>query len=215
VPGVLVSELNKTPAQLKAKFERDRVALEQHTVANPKDPRWWYYLGATYSDLSDMAPTGEREELRQKAVVAFGRCQQLRGWNEESAWACYRGADMLCKLGQYQEAVEWCAKGLARHAGIAELAWLAAYASWQRQDPEQAVQWAHMAIPNGLFITCRTDYPGRFRAKRIGFRNVGALWEGPFDILRFALRKVGDNEGADAAEELYKEALRQRTDPQS
>jgi hypothetical protein len=38
---------------------------------------------------------------------------------------------------------------------------------------------------------------------RIGFRHPPALWEGPFDVLRFALGSVGDDAGAEDAERLY------------
>jgi len=41
---------------------------------------------------------------------------------------------------------------------------------------------------------------------RIGFRHPPALWEGPYDVLRFALRAMGDEEGADEAERLFQEA---------
>jgi hypothetical protein len=41
---------------------------------------------------------------------------------------------------------------------------------------------------------------------RSGFRHPPALWEGPYDVLRFALRRVGDDTGADEAERLFHEA---------
>jgi hypothetical protein len=42
------------------------------------------------------------------------------------------------------------------------------------------------------------------------FRHPPALWEGPFDVLRFALRAIGDVAGADDAERLYEQALAAR-----
>jgi len=41
---------------------------------------------------------------------------------------------------------------------------------------------------------------------RVGFRHPPGLWEGPYDVLRFALRKIGDDAGADEAERLFLEA---------
>jgi glycosyltransferase involved in cell wall biosynthesis len=188
-------ELPKSPEAYRAKFERDAEILRRHTKAHPKDPRWFYYLGDSLQNL----------RRYDEAVRAYRACAALRGWNEESAWACYRAAECLLAIGRHTEAVESCATGLALHAGVAELSWLAAFASWKAGRPDQAVYWARLSIPWGYF-------QGRGReVKRIGFRNVNALYEGPFDVLRFALRALGDEPGAREAERLYEEAVRART----
>jgi glycosyltransferase involved in cell wall biosynthesis len=188
-------ELAKTPDQYRAKFERDAELLKRHTKDNPKDPRWFYYLGDALQNLGRHA----------EAIDAYMSCAELRGWNEESAWACYRAAECLIQLKNWDAAIDMCAAGLSRHAGIAELAWLAGYISWQAKRPEQATFWARMAIPMGLFRGRGLD------AKRIGFRNLNALYEGPYDILRFSLRALGDEAGAAEAEKLYQEAIAERT----
>ena len=97
-----------------------------------------------------------------------------------------------------------CAVGLARHAGLAELHWLAAYASWQAGRAAQAVYWAQQSIALGRFAGSGATVP------RIGFRHPPALWEGPYDVLRFALRHLGDDASADEAERLYEEAKAMR-----
>jgi hypothetical protein len=56
---------------------------------------------------------------------------------------------------------------------------------------------------------------GHFRGdgasvQRIGFRHPPGLWEGPYDVLRFALRALGDESGAAEAERLYHEATAAR-----
>jgi tetratricopeptide (TPR) repeat protein len=187
-------ELAKAPDKLRQKFERDVGILSRHVRLHPKDPRWHYYLGDSLKNL------GRLEE----AIVAYDACAGLRGWNEESAWACYRAAECLSQLRRYQDAVDRCAVGLARHAGVAELAWLAAFCRYQMADFAQAVYWARLALSHGVFQGHGAAVP------RIGFRNLGALYEGPFDILRFALRQLGDAEGATAAERSYTEALAAR-----
>ncbi|HSN98146.1 MAG TPA: tetratricopeptide repeat protein, partial [Candidatus Nanopelagicales bacterium] len=187
-------ELPKSPEAYRAKFERDAEILRRHTRAHPKDPRWFYYLGDALQNL----------KRYDEAIRAYKACAELRGWNEESAWACYRAAECLIAVGRMTEAVESCAAGLARHAGIAELAWLAGFASWKAGRPEQAVYWARLAVPMGYFLG-----QGR-EAKRIGFRNLSALYEGPFDVLRFALKAMGDHAEAAEAERLYNEAARAR-----
>ncbi len=189
------SELPKTKDQSAAKFKRDVDILRAHTKKHPKDPRWHYYLGDSFRNL------GRYEE----AIAAYRACSKLRGWNEESAWACYHEAECWLARGLHNEAIDACARGLALHAGIAELAWLAGFASWRSGHHEQAAFWAKMAIPMGHF---RGDGKG---VHRIGFKNVNALYEGPFDILRFALRSLGQEAAADRAEADYHEAIAART----
>ena len=173
-------EVEKTKTQYREKFERDVRILMSHCQHNPTDPRWFYYLGDALQNL----------ERHQDAIVAFQECADLRGWNEESAWACYRAAESCCALGRWSRAVDLCAAGLARHAGIAELAWLAAHASDKSANARQAVYWARMAIAMGLFEGRGAD------VKRIGFRDPRGLYEGPYDVLRRALDELGDDAGA-------------------
>ena len=45
---------------------------------------------------------------------------------------------------------------------------------------------------------------------RIGFHHSLALWEGTYDALRFALRRLGDDVGADQVERLFLEAKTMR-----
>jgi hypothetical protein len=107
-------------------------------------------------------------------------------------------------LGDLVRAVDACAAGLARHSGIAELAWLAAFASYRAGKMHDAVWWARSSIALGCFRGCGAQ------VARISFRNPMALWEGPYDVLRFALRALGDTTGAQEAERLYAEAARAR-----
>jgi len=176
----------KTPEQLRAKFVRDARLLGAMTLEHPTEPRWHYYLGDTLQNLGYL----------EAAIVAYRQCSELRGWDEEAAWACYRCAECHCAREQWQAVVDVCAEGLARHGGIAELAWLAGFASLKLGRALHAVGWARSAIALG-------DYRGAGPSfGRIYFRHVPALWEGPFDVLRFALRALGDEAGADEADRL-------------
>jgi tetratricopeptide (TPR) repeat protein len=187
-------ELPKSEAELARKFERDVAVLTPYVRDNPGDPRWHYYLGESLKNL------GRQEE----AIAAYDACAALRGWNEESAWACYRAAECLCGLQRYRDAIDRCATGLARHAGIAELAWLAGFAAYQLGDSAQAVYWARLSVTHGLFQGDGASVP------RIGFRNPAALYEGPYDVLRYALKALGDTKGAADAQHSYDEAVRAR-----
>jgi predicted GH43/DUF377 family glycosyl hydrolase len=193
-PGVRFTELEKTYEQYRHKVERDVAILSRHTAQHPDDPRWFYYLGDALAGL------GRDDE----AIAAFRRCASLDGWDEEGAWALYRAAECFLRLERPLDAVESCAAGMTKHAGLAELPWLAAFASWQADRPAQAVYWARLAIVLGHFAGSGASVP------RAGFRHQPALWEGPYDVLRFALRRLGDHAAADEAERLFVDALRAR-----
>ncbi len=190
LPRIVFDELEKDAAHYRQKAERDVAILTRHIAQHPHDPRWLYYLGDSLAGL----------ERHEEAVAAFRACAELRGWDEEGAWALYRAAESLIALGRPVGAIEACAAGMSRHAGLGELPWLAAYAAWQADRLQQAVYWARLAIMLGHYMGSGTDVP------RIGFRHPPALWEGPFDVLRFALRRTGDEAGADDAERLYEAA---------
>jgi tetratricopeptide (TPR) repeat protein len=184
----------KSAEGYRRKFERDAEILTRHTTSHPDDPRWFYYLGDALNGLGRYA----------EAIAAFDRCTALNGWDEEGAWAAYRAAECYLRLGKPIEAVASCARGMARHAGMAELPWLAAYAAWQAGRPAQATYWAWMSEAMGLFRGHGQSVP------RIGFRHPPALYEGPYDVLRFALKAIGDESGATEAERLYHEATAAR-----
>jgi len=181
--GVYFSELEKDEAQLRHKFERDAAILRDYTQQHPKDPRWHYYLGATLQDL----------KRYEEAIAAFRACADLRGWNEEGAWACYRMAECCCALRRWSEAIEACARGLAIRPATAELAWLAGFAAHKLKRHEDAIAWSNMAIVNGLYDGAGATFT------RIAFRHLPALYEGPYDVLRSTFLDMGNKEAAAAA----------------
>ena len=181
-------ELGKSAEELAHKRERDEQILEKHTKANPTDARWWYYYGDTLSCFPDK---------RKKAIKAFETCARLRGWDQEGAWACYRAAELRLGLEQYQEAVETCARGIAIHPGLAELYWIASVASWRKGDRDKATHWAQISIAMGLHKGVGS------MVYRTGFRHVPALYELPYDVLRYSLP---DEEQRRDAEQQFWEA---------
>lgn len=194
LPGVAFRELRKDPEALRRKFARDAAVLEAFTRDHPDEPRWWYYLGASLQDLGEHA----------RAIEAYRRCAALRGWAEEGAWACYRAAECCCALERFGDAIDLCAQGLAIHAPTAELAWLAGFAAYRARRIEDAIAWARMSAAMGCFAGA-----GK-RVQRIAFRHLPALYEGPYDVLRWALADAGDVAGAKAAERDYRAAIAAR-----
>jgi tetratricopeptide (TPR) repeat protein len=192
--GVRFRELPKDEATLRRKFERDVAILRKHTRKHAREPRWHYYLGASHHDLGQYAA----------AIDAYRACAALGGWAEEGAWACYRAADCCCFLQRWTEAIEFCARGLAIRPATAELAWLAGYAAYKAKRYEDAIAWSNMAIVNGLHDGAGAAFP------RKGFRNPTALHEGPYDVLRWTFKALGNEAAADEAAREFEAAKRSR-----
>lgn len=189
------AEVCKSEADLQHKFIRDFDILQAWTTDHPDDPRWHYYLGETLKNL----------QRYEDAIVAYARCTALDGWDEESAWACFQAAYCHEMLEQYEAIVNLAAVGMTRHPGIAELPWYAAYASLKLGQARRAVHWAQLAITWGLY-----EGDGH-RVHRIAFRHMPALFEGPYDVLRYAYRTLHEVEAANKAEAKYQAAKTART----
>jgi tetratricopeptide (TPR) repeat protein len=192
--GVRFHELPKDPASIRRKFERDVAILKRYTKQHAKQARWFYYLGASHKHLGEFAA----------AIDAFRTCAELRGWEEEGAWACYGAAECCCSLLRWLDAVQFCAAGLAIRPATAELAWLAGFAAYKARRYDDAVAWSNMAIANGLFRGRGAQF------ERIGFRHPPGLYEGPFDVLHWAYKASGNEKAAAEALRDYERAKRAR-----
>jgi len=188
LPGVTFSELSKSPEQLKAKFTRDVELLENYLVSHPDDPRWWYYLGASFEGLGQHA----------RAAEAFGRCVALRKFGDEAAWAAYKQAEMLFLLRHYEQAIVAAGHGLGASPMYAECAWIAAVSASRLRRQNEAIAWAHIAVTVGRYKGCATE--------RAWFRYLPALYELPFDVLRHMLPE-GSAERKQAEEDFHKAKL--------
>lgn len=174
IADVTCEELPKTDEQLTQKFLRDIALLRDYTRPGQPghdDPRWYYYLGDGLAYLKEY----------DQAIKAFFTCADMSAWDEQAAWSCYRAAVCFAEKQDYVSARNACVKGLTFHAGVAELAWYAGWCSDRLGQSKNAVGWANMAIANGL---AKGDGA---RFGRIGFRFPAALYEAPFDLLRWNL----------------------------
>jgi tetratricopeptide (TPR) repeat protein len=192
--GVRFRELPKDEATLRRKFERDVAILRKYTRQHAREPRWHYYLGASHQDLGEFAA----------AIDAYRACAALGGWAEEGAWACYRAAECCCSLQRWDDAIRFCAQGLAIRPATAELAWLAGYAAYQAKRYEDAIAWSNMAVVNGLHDGAGAGFP------RKSFRNPTALYEGPYDVLRWTFKALGNQAAADEAAREFEAAKHAR-----
>jgi len=198
-PTARFSEIPKTVEGYRRKFERDVVILSQHTAENPNDPRWWFYLGESYKNL------GQHEE----GIAAYMKCYALDGWDEESAWACYKAAESLVVLGKYQRAIDTCMLGVARHPAVAELLWLAAFASYRMGRYQKAVWFGELSIKVGW----TPDGVGK-AANRIGFKHLPACFEGPFDVIHWSYKQMGEKDLAESYKQKCDSLYAERTSAQ-
>lgn len=170
------------------KAQRDVAVLRNYTAVHPAEARWFYYLGDAHALL------GEHE----KAVAAFHKCTDLRGWDEEGAWAMYRAAMSLDQLRQHDAAIDAVVKGMSRHPGMPELPWYASYLSHKAGKHQHVAWWAELATVHGC-------YKGTCPA-RCGFQYPFARYVRPYDMLRWSLRALEDTQGAAYAEEAFNKA---------
>ncbi|HEX5499131.1 MAG TPA: tetratricopeptide repeat protein, partial [Thermomicrobiales bacterium] len=189
------SETFKSDEDNQHKSERDVAILREETANRPHEPRWWYYLGDALQAL----------RRYEEAIDAYDRCASLPGWDEEAAWACFRSGQCYLALGKYKQAIDVCARGMTLHSGLPELPWLAGYIAYKAGDYQKAIYWSHIAAALGAYDGVAASVP------RYGFREPTAIWEAPYDVLRYAYRALGQTAAADLAEEAYQAALKERT----
>lgn len=187
---ICFEELPKSKEVLEKKLLLLVDHLGSEIEREPNNPRLHYYMGDTLAGL------GRGEE----ALREFDKCAALRGWDEESAWACFRMAVILEKMGRRQDAIDLCAVGMSRHSGIAELPWFAGEISLSMGKFDKAVYWARIAVANGTL-----DGEDHFIKPRIGFRYPFGAKEGPYDLMARAYDALGKTEEAEKCREILKE----------
>lgn len=176
LPLATFSEIGKTPAQYKARFERDIPLLLAQIAEQPGVARWLYYLGDTYHNL------GRYEE----AARAWVECATHRQWLEESAWACYRAAvvfeEILHRRGEASDAV---GLGLARQV-TPELAWYGSLLAHRVGRDNDAILLASLAVN-----------AAKYGEERVSFRSAEAWTYKPYEVLRYAHANLGHAEEAE------------------
>ncbi len=178
--GVTFSELGKNQEQLKRKFERDADLLADYVTEHPDDPRWWFYLGQSLEGLGK----------RARAAEAYGECVARRKVGDEAAWAAYKQAEQLCMLGRHEAAIAAAGRGLGAGVFYGECAWMAAVAASRLGRQSEAIAWARIA-----------EIVGKYKGigpERTFFRHLPALYELPYDVLRYTLSDEGERRQAES-----------------
>ncbi|MFM9108751.1 MAG: hypothetical protein ACKOWF_18855 [Chloroflexota bacterium] len=132
------------------------------------------------------------------AAQANERVLALPGDDLMAGRAAFAAALILSHdLGRWSEAVEVAGRGVLRNPELPELCWVAAYASYWAGQPERAARWARAAIGLNAQIDAGLIPPRRELA------DVTARLHGPWDLLRHALWRMGDQDAAHWAEYRY------------
>lgn len=195
-PNAVFWETPKSWEGLTHKFNRDIKILEKHTKKNPNDPRWFYYLGESYKNTRQY----------DKSIQAYKRCYDLNGWDEESAWSCFRMAECFVALNKFREAADVCMDGLKRHSGISELHWMAGWCEYKCGRYQKAVFHAKYAIAGGYVDGFQHE------VSRIGFKHPPGLFESPYDLLAWSYKMLGDEVKFEEYKSKHSNALKRRED---
>jgi len=113
-------------------------------------------------------------------------------------------AKSLAELKRFREAVVRCGNGLAIDPKSPELAWMAGWSEYQQGHWDDAIAWSLMSLAIGHAAGAAI---GKYR---IEFRNLLGWHEGPLDVLRYALRKVGRDAEAANYEIRYESVMGRR-----
>jgi hypothetical protein len=104
----------------------------------------------------------------------------------------YKLAEMRLAAGDMQGAISAASRGVARHV-TPDLLWMAALASYRAEDYRAAISWSEMAVrvacKDGV---CSPDRPA-------ALVDVDTWYEKPYDVLRWAHKKLDSNHASAAA----------------
>jgi len=191
--GARFREITKTNDEYRAKHERD-VRLLTEYVEEHDEARWWFYLGESYRALFRYL----------EAIASYLNCASKSGWDEEAGFAHYRASECSALMGEFGRGLELAIAGLAYHAEMAELYWHAGWCAYKLGKHQQAIRLSHAAADRGA---CWGNFDEQ---RRVGFKHLPALYEGPYDVLRHAYRALGEKGLAKASDESFDVALKRR-----
>jgi len=193
--GLVFDELPKSEETITKNLVSMVSGLKQQMADEPDNYRWSFQLALCYRAMDD--PCG--------AIGLLQRALLSGATGATHAWICYTVAMCYMDLFDTNAAMEWCLKGLGRHPGLSELSHLAGVCCLKMGRAQEAMCWANMAISNGLF------YGSSFAENRTGHREPYALWDGPFELQRDAMKAMGyPEEAITESDNIMQEARKRR-----
>lgn len=190
-PGLLESTIQGCTVTRPAKTSlwtqrRARESIEAvregHTTADMPQAAWFVLAEAHWV-------LGERQD----AQSAWQKCSKLQQSRELGALCAYRLAVLVhVSTTAHAEAFKVMKSAIDMHGRSPELCWLAAYTAYYSGQYLQSKDWALQAVQTGCYQgSCMSQ--GRIPMV------TGARFGFPFDVLHFALSKLGDATGAELA----------------
>jgi glycosyltransferase involved in cell wall biosynthesis len=168
--NITFSETPKGTEETAARNVMIEHKCRESIEADPKNPRWHFYLGDV---LCGSDP--------ETAVDEFLKAAELSDWLEEIDWSHYRAA--MCRFiqGRYADALEICLNSSMR---IPELAWYASVCSASLGKLDQTVELVNKTVE------LAEQQRGQ---ERLGFVNRVAWYEGPYEVMSWIHASTGDD----------------------
>lgn len=186
--GVRFSEVGKGSKDRSVEIALPHI--ERQMKEDPQNPRWRFYKAWMLEHDGKLYDAIDAYETVGNPILA--------------GWCRFRTACCFAKLGEHEQALEECCKGLAFSPTHAELPWLAGVQALQMGEPENALAWAKMAA--GL-SWCNVPEE---KITRRGQKFTRAFYEGPFEVMAMAYRALGDEKEAAKVDNLAQTAKETR-----
>lgn len=116
-------------------MERNHKILEE-AYEKTKDPRYIHYLGVSYFTLGEY----------QKAIDILREYVAVGGWDEEIYRSLIKMAEASYLLNKYEEAVQYCTRGIALMPDYPQGYQLMAQLEFQENNYPQALEWVKTAM---------------------------------------------------------------------
>jgi tetratricopeptide (TPR) repeat protein len=194
-PESHVWETPKTKEEEKEKFDRDLTLLSETVTRDPTNARAWYYLGQTQQIL----------KMWSEARESYAHCREETLLGEEGAWSAYQSAMCAVEVKKWGEALDYCIEGMKFYPSMVELYWYAGWNCLQLGSPKEALRWARVAA--GLNETALTR---QMNEPRLLFTYRFAHFEGPYNVMKWAYKSMGDAVGEAWAEKQTQEMIKAR-----
>jgi hypothetical protein len=159
--------------------------LRQHLSSSPPHASWWHLqLSEAFEAL------GSTQLAEQQLYAAYDAATSRR----LAAAAMYKLAELRIGAGDMQGAIAAAARGIARHV-TPDLLWIAALASYRAANDQAAISWSEMAARVACAEgVCSVDRPA-------AFADVATWYEKPYDVMRWAYKRLSSQQSSSAAAE--------------
>jgi tetratricopeptide (TPR) repeat protein len=182
---------DRTDADRTEIVSRELRLLEEGLQSEPRNYHYWHALGRRHRHLGN----------RQEALVAFKQAVLVGGAGREVvAASALHGAGQAIEMGDYQTALEVSCLGMACCPDWSELFWTAGYCCYYLGRYPESILWANFAVSLGHYRGLATGQNRKHHRQLLGW------FDGPYEVLQYALERQGQWQEAQQAESLRRQA---------